>query len=189
MKLFLLLAICPGLLIQSLAQSRPDRLVGCQDPRKMAVSLRKIRDSDWRGLSLTRLEEIWPATLKGLNCDEKVCSTVGHDSLVIDNALQCGEVFDFEVGRPEEGTVNEHLYHITIHYTARTRDQTVSAARKLSSSLGLISGDIAKVGGDEIQNFHWEASTFRPEECNLQLEWHRLGSNWNLFLSFDRRPK
>jgi hypothetical protein len=189
MKLFLLFAIWPGLQIESPAQNLSGRLEGCEDPKKMAASLRMLRDGDWRGMSFTRLQEIWPASLKGLNCDEKVCSAVGHDGRVIDNVLQCGEVFDFEIGRAEGGAVDEHLYHITIHYTARTRDQTISAARGLSSALGLTSGDIAKIGSDEIQYFHWETSTYRPEQCNLQLDWHRLGSNWNLFLTFDRRSK
>ena len=170
----------------STAAGASQQLEGCSDPEAAAAALKALRDSDWKEISVAQLQTVWPTNLKPMDCDGRVCSSVVSEGRIINGEFECGEVFDFKILRQENGTLREQLQSIIIHYTARTREETVSAAKTLSAALGLRDVDRAKVGRDRWQQFQWETSVFGQEASVLGLQWNQLGSNWNLYLSFDR---
>ena len=180
------IAVLLALSCSAAGQETESRLQGCTDPAAMASALSKLRIDDWRDVSVAQLQETWPTALRGLECDQRTCTSMVHEGRIIDGEAECVEVFEFRIAGGQGVTPREQLYGITIHYTARTGEETVTAAKTLSSAIGLADQDVATIGADSYQRFQWENKALRKESAVLELKWSRLGSNWNLFFSTGR---
>jgi hypothetical protein len=165
------------------------RLEGCSDPRSIATALRKLEKNDWKDMSFARLSKLWPTRLRPLDCDEKkACSSVVSEGRIISGEIECAEVFDFTITHRDDRAEEEQLRGITIHYTARTQDELLSATRLFSDAIGLSNGDKATIGKADSQRFEWEDKTFGRQSAVLELRLVRMGAKWNLFFAFARYP-
>lgn len=188
MRLGTAFLVCFGLAICLAEPGMGQRLEGCSEPGTLATALRTLRNSDWKDMSVARLQKLWPTRLRPLECDERSCSSIVDEGRIISGEFECGEVFDFKVTQKDDGTTGERLQSIVIHYTARTREESVSAAKTLAKAIGLNDPAAATVGRDKWQQFQWESNMFGRESSVLELQWARVGANWNLYFSFDRYP-
>jgi len=188
MRIVSVLTVASVLASCVVAQDLTQRLEGCPDPTQIVAALKTLRNSDWKNVSVEDLQKVWPTHLKGLECNEKVCSSVISEGRVINGEFECGEVFDFKVSRSKDGAPRERLQSVTIHYTAQTREETVIIAKSFANAIGLSDADAVSVGRENWQQFHWQSDAFGKEAHVLGLQWNRLGSKWNLYLSADRYP-
>ena len=164
-----------------------NQLEGCPDPATLAAGLEKLRASNWSDISVAQLQRVWPTRLRPVQCDDgNNCSAMAHEGRTIDGEFECAEVFDFATGRNENGTERQRLEGIVIHYTARNREQSISAAKVFSGALGLPAADILTVGRADQQHFQWKDKTLSGQLLVLDLRWTRLGPNWNLYLASAR---
>jgi hypothetical protein len=176
MKILLLVAMFVSLVVP-IAGEPISQLKGCSDPSTLAAGLQKL-PNNWSEVSIVQLQKVWPTRLKPIDCAEGQECSMAHEGRIINGEFECGEVFDFT--RSPNGTETERLQSIVIHFTAPTREETVTAAKTLAAALGLVQVDEVTVGRADQQQFQWNLD---HELVSLDLRWTRLGSNWNLYLS------
>jgi hypothetical protein len=178
-----------GLAGDMIGQTAEPRLEGCPAPAAIAAGLRALRDMDWRDVSVARVQKMWPTPIRALECeDAKACSSMIHEGRIINNEIECAEVFNFDITRNEDGTADEHLRGITIHYTTATRTVSVAVAREFSTAIGLSASDTSTVGRENNQWFRWETDPHRKLPAALDLRWLRIRGNWYFFFAFGREP-
>src|SRR5262245_39640163 len=87
----------------------PRRLSGCSDPVAIAKALEKLVKSDWREVSLARVQAVWPTQLVQHECERFVaghaqeCLVFLSQNRIISNAYECSEAFDFDVKKNDDG--------------------------------------------------------------------------------------
>src|SRR5512142_476908 len=71
------------------------RLEGCPDPTTMAKALARLEQSDWKTVSLTDVQALWPYPLQGLDCNAKLCTSAWDKARIIKSKCQCCALFYF----------------------------------------------------------------------------------------------
>jgi hypothetical protein len=183
-KLFWLMLFC-GLITRVYAERHADVLEGCAPATVLAKDLQQLVSSDWQYVSSVGIQKKWSMPIEPFKCEsEKSCSVMIHNGRIINNRLECVEVFDFKA---ENAGASDKLSSITIHYTVRTRAAAIEAARTFAKSLGLGLKDVRELGKREFAHFQWETDQFGKEGCSLEIDFTRVQGGWNLFLVFGRQ--
>ena len=164
------------------------RLKGCPDPDTLAKGLTKLAHSNWQEVTVARVQAMWPAELLGIDCDSTVCTSIGSKGRIINGGYECAEAFSFGVKQNADGTRTEQLQNITIRYSASNQKEVIAAARTLAKAAGLPESDLARVGRDPHENYHWEDSSKR-ELVGLSLDISHREAVWSLHLDLSRYPK
>jgi hypothetical protein len=182
MKRLLILSGVLVLAIRLAGQTGGMRLEGCLDPAVLAKALAAINQMSWRGVSIERAREVWPTELTGffdpsLRSDlSKGLTSTWSDGRVIGGYKQCGEELTFATDRKRNGSATKRLDAIQIDYSARTREQVVTAARAFARAIELPNGKIATIGRDAQEDrewvFQWDTASkrdFGSIEINREL--------------------
>ena len=188
MKLQLLFAIISLVGPLSGATATP-RLEGCADAPEIAKALAKLEEKDWQEVSLAQLRPIWPTELVGLSCDSDVCHSVWSKDRIIGGHCQCCATFSFKVQAGENGPRNAQLDEVIINYAALQREEIVAIAKAFAKASGLGAADLATVGRDSVQNFHWSSLRGKHQELSgIEVRISREGRVWELYLNWGRNP-
>jgi hypothetical protein len=169
-------------------QATGGRLKGCPEPDALAKALVVLQHSNWREVNVARVQAMWPTELLGIDCDSAVCTSIASRGRVINGVDECAEAFMFDLKQNPDGTRTEQLQNITIHYSASTQKEVIDAARTLAKAMRLSETELASVGRNLHENFHWEDSS-KEELFGLSLDIiHRRGV-WTLDLGLSRFSK
>lgn len=160
---------------------RPNaRLRGCPDVPTLAAALRHITNSDWRRISETRLQSMWPTELRPRDCIRGHCGSLQGDDRVINAECQCCEKFLFV---SDDGS--EQLENIIVWYSADQRSDTVAAGKKLSEALGLPPMESAAIGRKRISTY-WTVDKQAQIVAVMQVEIVGHGATWAAYLNVSR---
>jgi hypothetical protein len=96
MKLRLTLAIFLGIINSLGGRASDDVLLGCPNLKSMAEALSKIAQSDWRQISLSQVQALWPSHPDGMDCNSNTCSSVWHKGRIIDGHCECCTTIIFD---------------------------------------------------------------------------------------------
>lgn len=185
MNPLLLVAITTWLVASS--GSATTHLEGCVEPSEIAKALTTLAARDWREVSLGELRQVWPTELAGLNCDSDVCHSVWSKDRIISGHCECCATFSFKVQGGTTGPRQEQLDEVIINYSAMQREQIVAIAKAFAVASGLRAADVARVGRDGVQNFHWTSKKGKDQELSgVELRINHEGSLWELYFNWGR---
>jgi hypothetical protein len=165
-------------------EAKEARLAGCPDPIAVAAGLARLQQSGWQEVSVDRLRAIWPTPLEGLDCTADTCSSLWTKGRIIDGHCECCETFFFDARHGDDGIGGEHLNNIVINFSAGRREDVVSTAKTLAAASGLPAGDVASIGREALQNFHWYSTRQqRREMLGVEIHIVRRASLWELYFN------
>jgi hypothetical protein len=120
---------------------------------------------------------------------EQGCRLLVSKERVINSHCECCETFAFDVGRSSDGSSSEHLNNVIVHYSARSQERVVDAARELAKAVGVSNRDVAKVGDDSVQRYEWKDSRAHVQENYLlEVRFTHADRNWELYLALSAEP-
>jgi hypothetical protein len=184
-RLFLALTTC---LMACLGDAKATpHLEGCANASEIAKPLATLAARDWRQVSLGELRQVWPTELAGLNCDSDVCHSVWSKDRIISGQCECCATFSFKVQSGESGSRREQLDEVIINYSIMQRDQIVVVAKEFAVASGLKDADVATIGRDPVQNFHWTSPRGKDQELSgIELRINHRGRLWELYFNWGR---
>ena len=164
--------------------AREVKLEGCPNPTSVAMGLAKLRESDWRQLSLDRLRSIWPTTLVGKDCDEGGCRGVWSPDRVIEGQCQCCAVFLFKTHGTSTQPRTEWLDNIVINFATPDRSALVSIAQSFAKALGFADADWNSMTSERGLDLMRETTGRNGEDLSLlRLQITSEGNLWRLNLN------
>lgn len=155
--------------------------------RKRREGWAKLRQSDWREISVARLQTIWPVALWGVDCDSTVCSSVESKGRVISGDYECSEIFFFYIKRTTDAKPEERLTNLVIHYSASRKKSVITAAKMMARALKLQEPELTTGGNESEQVFDWQDKM--TDISALNVEFSHTRNVWTVTLNFSRFPK
>jgi hypothetical protein len=166
------------------------RLVGCRDPISIASNLETLQQNNWKELSVKDVLSIWPSRFDELNCEsEPGCRLLVSKDRVIAGHCECCEAFTFDVEMNGDGSRSESLNQIVFHYSSRDKRQVIDAAKRLAAGAGLAGDRVALIGEKSIERYEWpDTRESVPQSYIMELQFNKVGHNWELYLSLGAVP-
>jgi len=151
------------------------------------ASLEELRGTNWSEITPSRIQEIWPGPVRGLECTDEACSSIVREGRIINGEIECADVFDFNTEPTHGAAGKEQLRSVTIHYTAKSRREIVSIAKSFAGAVGLPATSVNAIGESSVQPFQWNSEDSKEKMSVLDLRLTRVGTGWRLFFSYLRR--
>jgi hypothetical protein len=146
MKLLLIVAVLVAFELAANGQTHSSHLTGCPNLPALAAALEKLQNNRWEDLNQIRVQDMWPTEL--LCEDSDGCGTLTNRGRIISSFPECAEIFNFDIG-------TKQLTGGIIYYSTSRKRDTIVAARVLAKSIGVSKSDLATIGNDPDQGFHW----------------------------------
>lgn len=169
------------------SQAAGGRLKGCPDPDALAKAMAKLNQANWQEVNTDAVQAMWPTKLRGMDCDSTFCTSIISEGRVINGVYECAEAFMFDFKENADGTRTEQLQNIIIHFSAPKQRDAIDAARTLTRGTRLSASELASLGRDLHQTFHWEDSS-KQELYGLSLDISRREGVWTLDFGLSRFP-
>lgn len=133
------------------------RLEGCGDVRAITKALAKLEESDFKEMSLDRIQAMWPTKLEASNCTVDACGSLLHQGRIVEGQCLCCEKIDIDRSTNPDGGVDQSLV-VTIYYSAHDEKQVVAASKALAKAAGLTHDEVGTVGRESEQSFQWKGT-------------------------------
>jgi hypothetical protein len=165
-----------------------DRLEGCTNPADIQRALETLSRSDWRDISLTRVQALWPSRVDASDCEsDKVCRTGWSKGRIIDNECECCELFSFDLSRNGSGEQSDQLSSVVVYYSAPRREELIPVAKHLAKAAGLADTKVGAIDLQSDQDFDWKTenkTTIQIDDINMRIT--SRGKLWRLYMNFGR---
>ena len=95
--------------------------------------------------------------------------------------------FSFDDKQSQSEAQSGQLNNVIINYSGRERKDVVAAGRMIAAATGLSADDVAKIGRDSAQSFHWERQRVR-QRYFFAMEVHltQRAMSWELNVNIGR---
>jgi len=159
-------------------------LEGCGNAAAITKAVAKLEESDFKEISLDRIQVMWPTKLEASNCTAEACRSVLHQGRVVDGQCQCCEKIDIDRSTNSAGGVDESLV-TTIYYSAYDEKEIVVMAKALAKAAGLADKEVATVGRESEQSFQWKG-TRQAEMFLMSVKLAHREKLWTAYVHIER---
>lgn len=167
------------------AQSVNSRLEGCRAPSKLGSDLNRLQQTSWETITSRTIVNTWPSPLDDIACERSGgCRLLVSKDRVIRGKCECCETFSFRLDQKPNGSREEHLENVILHYSATTKVSVIDAAKTIGLAVGLTKSDVEKIGSEYAQRYQWDDSREDIKQSYvLELRFSEVGNHWEVFLS------
>ena len=169
---------------RALCQSAPTPLEGCPDPAKAARAMRELQKQPWTKLSFSKVEELWPASLRGERCEPQ-CARLFSEDRIIRGEMECGASFHFDLAHSGDESTGR-LESALIRYSTATFDQREVVEKIVAANIRV--GEDAKKGtgvatGEGIfPVITWTDDSPEHRVCQLSRRHFRVNRRWTVVI-------
>jgi hypothetical protein len=184
MMIRLWFGIAMALAVSASSQVEEVEIEGCGNAMALTKPLAKLEESNFKELSLDRIQAMWPTKLEASECTADGCRSVLHQGRIIDGQCQCCEKIDIDRSTNSAGGVDESLV-VTMYYSARGKKKMVAAAKALAKAAGLADEEVTTVGRESEKSFQWKG-TRQAEMFLMSVKLSHREKLWTAYVHIER---